>query len=165
MSSKKKLTLNKEFWQMLDRNNEYFHFIESCKGKNYNVDATLHVHHIIPKYVLNKTPEGRAYLNRSENLIILSDQDHLKAHELLYEVYGNKSDQGACLLLKGSMVESRAVWRLLGTQAMNAIQKANGTTVFDREWQKEMATRSMARLDAREIRSKGGKLGGTTSES
>lgn len=160
MVPKKKMKLNKNTWQTLNRENEYFRFIESCKSKQYNANAILHVHHIIPKYVLNKTPEGKAYLNTQENLIILSDEDHLKAHEFLYKVYGNEADKGACLLLKGSMNESRTIWRSLGTRATNAITKANGATVFNSEWQKEMATRSMARPDALEIRSKGGKVGG-----
>ncbi len=40
--------------------------------------------------------------------------------------------------------------------------KENGTNFYSADWQKEMASRSMARPDARDIRSKGGKKGGTT---
>jgi hypothetical protein len=120
----------------------------------------LQVHHIIPKYVLKKTDEGRAYLDSAENLIMLSEEDHLQAHALLYEVYGNKQDEGACLLLKGAMIDARTIWKRLGAKATHKIQKEKGTTVYSADWQKEMAARSMARPDAREIRSKGGRIGG-----
>jgi hypothetical protein len=99
-------------------------------------------------------------LDSDENLITLSDQDHLQAHALLYEVYNNPEDRGACLLLQGQMDGAVKVWRTLGAEATHKIQKAKGGTVYDPEWQKEMATRSMARPDALEIRSKGGQVGG-----
>lgn len=158
----KKLKLTRLTWKSLDRNNVYFQFIESCKAKQYDTNVSLQVHHIIPQYVLNKTVEGRAYMNLPENLVILSEEDHLKAHELLYEIYGNIQDQGACLMLKGQMNEARTAWKVAGAKATHEIQKENGTTVYNDEWQKEMAARSMARPDAREIRSKGGKKGGKT---
>jgi hypothetical protein len=154
--------LNANTWQTLDRNNEYFKFIEECKTKQYPVGTTMHRHHIIPQYVLNKTEEGRAYMDLDENLVSLSEDDHYKAHTLLYKIYGNENDNGACLMLKGSMVEGRRTWKILGAKATNAIQKQKGTTVFSVDWQKEMAARSMARPDALEIRSKGGKVGGVT---
>lgn len=154
--------LNKNTWKTLDRNNAYFQFIEDCKTKIYDASVNLQIHHIIPQYVLKKTAEGEAYLNLPENLVILSEDDHIKAHELLYEIYGNKQDQGAILLLKGSMNESRTIWKQLGAEKTHLIQKQNGTTLYSIDWQKEMAARSMARPDALEIRSKGGKVGGRT---
>lgn len=99
--------LNKDTWKMLDRNNAYFQFIDTCKAKQYDSNVSLHVHHIIPQYVLNKTADGRAYMNSPENLIVLSEEDHIKAHTLLFEIYGNQNDKGACLMLKGAMNESR----------------------------------------------------------
>lgn len=154
--------LNQNTWQTVDRSNAYFQFIEECRIKQYASNATLHVHHIIPQYVLKKTSDGLAYLNTPENLVVLSDEDHLKAHALLYEIYGNPSDKGACLLLKGQQTESRAIWRKLGAEATHRIQKKNGTTVYNADWQREMAARSMARPDALETRSRGGKVGGRT---
>lgn len=154
--------LDKDTWKTLDRNNAYFNFISKCKSKNYESSESLHLHHIIPQYVLNKTAEGRTYLNSDDNLVLLSPDDHLQAHALLYEVYGNKQDQGACLLLKGSMAEASKVWKVLGAEATHKIQKQNGTTMYSPEWQKEMAARSMAHPDALGIRSRGGKIGGTT---
>lgn len=152
--------LNKDTWKTLDRNNAYFEFIESCKAKQYDPNISLQVHHIIPQYVLNKTVEGQAYVDSNENLIRLSEDDHIKAHELLYEIYGNEQDKGASLMLKGSMTESRKAWKKAGAKKTHDIQKRKGTTVYSPEWQKEMATRSMARPDARKIRSEGGKKGG-----
>lgn len=141
----KKPKLNKNTWKTLDRNNVYFQFLEECRGKVYDSSASLHVHHIIPKYVLKHTAEGLAYMNLPENLLVLSEEDHIKAHVLLYEVYGNKDDQGACHMLKGAMSESRQIWRELGARAVHAILKEKGATVYSAEWQKEMATRSLAR--------------------
>jgi hypothetical protein len=154
--------LNQNTWKTLDRNNAYFQLIENCKTKIYDPGVNLQIHHIIPQYVLKETAEGQAYLNLPENIIILSEDDHIKAHQLLYEIYGNKQDQGAILLLKGSMNESRTIWKQLGAEKTHLIQKQNGTTIYSIDWQKEMAARSMARPDALEIRSKGGKVGGRT---
>ena len=46
-------------------------------------------------------------MHSDENIIFLSPEDHAKAHELLYEVYGNKQDSGAVLMLNGYESESR----------------------------------------------------------
>jgi hypothetical protein len=45
-------------------------------------------------------------------------------------------------------------------RAVHAILKEKGATFYSSEWQKEMATRSLARPDALEIRSRGGRIGG-----
>lgn len=162
MNSKLPEQLNQNTWQTIDRNNAYFDFIANCRLKTYDGATDLHIHHIIPQYVLNKTEEGRRYLDSDENRVLLSPMDHLQAHTLLYEFYENKQDQGACLLLRGSMTDASQIWKRLGAEATHKIQKRKGGGIYSSEWQKEMAARSMARSDAIEIRSKGGKIGGTT---
>lgn len=157
-----KKNLNSKTWKTLDKNNKYFKFIENCANKVYPPNIKTHLHHVIPRYVFgsNTSKEDEAFINSSENIIILSVEDHAKAHELLYEIYGNAQDQGAVLMLNGYEQESRTIWRQLGATAVNQLMKDQKKTFWDPNYQTEMAARSMARPDAIEIRSKAGKIGG-----
>jgi hypothetical protein len=148
-------------WRNLDRTNKYFKFIEECRTKNYdpNTDG-INTHHIIPQYVFN-SEEDQNYKESPENLIRLSVKDHIQAHKLLYEVYKNEQDNGAINLLSGATEEARLIYRRLGAKATNEDQRKKGATFFNREYQKEMASRSMNRPDVIEIRRKAGKIGGT----
>lgn len=160
-TNKQKLTSTT--WKNLDKNNKYFEFIAECKNKKYPENTMMHLHHVIPQYVFGKNPskENKAYMDSPQNIVILSVEDHTKAHELLYEIYGNEQDRGAVLMLSGYEQESRAIWRKLGAVTVNALMKEQKKTFWDPVYQKEMAARSMARKDAREIRSRAGKVGGT----
>lgn len=95
-----------------------------------------------------------------ENVILLSAEDHILAHELLYEIYGNPQDKGATLMLGGYESESRLLWRKLGAAATNKLMKEHGQTFWDPEFQKEMARRSINKPGALEQRSISGKKGG-----
>lgn len=150
-------------WRTLDRNNKYFEFITQCKNKKYPETTPTHLHHVIPQYAFGQDPskEDKAYMDSSTNIVILSVEDHTKAHELLYEIYGNAQDRGAVLMLSGYEQESRAIWRKLGAVKVNELMKDQQKTFWDPVFQKKMAARSMARVDAIEIRSKAGKVGGT----
>lgn len=158
-----KQELNSTTWRTLDRNNKYFRFIDECKSKKYPENTTTHFHHVIPQYVFGAQPsdKDKAYMDSPENIVILSVEDHTKAHTLLYEVYGNQQDQGASLMLAGYEQESRAIWRKMGAAAVNELMRAQKKTFWNPDYQREMAARSMAREDALEIRSKGGRIGGT----
>lgn len=156
-----KLILNSKTWKTLDRNNEYFEHINQCKQKKYDKETQLlHIHHIIPQYVIGNAPDDQEFLNSPENLILLSLEDHAKAHELLYKIYGNKQDQGAVLMINSQMNEAHKIYKTLGAEASHKVQKEQNKTFWDNDFQKEMAKRSLARSDALEIRSKGGKKGG-----
>lgn len=149
------------FWNNLDRNNKYFKFIEECRRKNYDGSERLHNHHIIPKSMFDRdSPEHQAYCENPDNLILLSVEDHIKAHELLYEIYQRQQDQGAVLLLSGRNAEAEVVWRRLGASASHEIQEEMGITMWNNGFQRQMAARSMARPDALEIRSRGGRTAG-----
>lgn len=121
----------------------------------------IHLHHIIPMYVFKETQtlEDLQFMKSSENFINLSIQDHIKAHELLFEIYGNLKDFGALQILSGQLSEGVKTWKQLGAQSSHKIQKQNKKTMWDQNFQKEMASRSMARQDALQIRSQGGKKG------
>jgi hypothetical protein len=121
----------------------------------------MHVHHIIPKHWFNHDSQAeKLYCESEENLIYLSLADHIKAHELLYEIYKRPQDKGAVLMLQGDKKESRLIWRQLGAKAVNEKLKNEGSNFWNSEFQTEMASRSLARPDAKEIRSKGGQQGG-----
>jgi hypothetical protein len=165
--------LNSKTWNTLDKNNEYFQFIQDSANKKYPQGTKTHLHHVIPLYVFGKnaSKEAQAFMNSPQNIIILSVEDHVKAHELLYKIYKNKQDKGASLrspvglrtavMLNGYEQESRLIWRTLGAKAVNQLMKEQKKTFWDPEFQVTMAARSMAREDAIEIRSKAGQIGGT----
>jgi hypothetical protein len=156
-----KEVLNLQTYKTLNRNNKYFQFIESCLNKQYGENIKKHMHHIIPQYVFrNGSPEDLDFMNSPENAIELSLEDHIQAHVLLFEVYGNLQDKGAAYLLDNYEQESRAIWQILGAKASHKVQQAHGKNMWNNEFQKEMAKRSLAKPDALETRSKGGKIGG-----
>ncbi len=164
MKENQKMTqkLNSNTWKNIDRNNKYFEFIEECKNKKYIENTILHLHHIIPQYVIGKNPslDDKLFIQSSQNIIILSVEDHAKAHKLLYEIYGNEQDNGATLMLNNYETESRKIWRTLGAKEVNKLMRDQKRTFWDPEFQKEMATRSMAKDNAIEIRKIAGKKGG-----
>lgn len=53
-------------------NQSYFDFIESCKNKEYFETTQMHLHHIIPKYLLKSTPEETYFCDSRQNLILIS---------------------------------------------------------------------------------------------
>lgn len=154
-------------YKNLDRNNKYFVHIEQCKNKNYPTGTQLHKHHIIPEHVLNNKAATTAdldYMDSTENLVSLSIEDHIVAHELLFELYKNDKDRGAVAILKGQLSEAAQIWKQQGAIASHEAQKDSNKQFWNQEFQKEMARRSMTREDALEIRSKGGRRGGKTTK-
>ncbi len=157
----KKEVLNLQTYKTLNRSNSYFKFIKDCLKKQYGEESKMHMHHIIPQYVFKGgSAEDYNFMNSPQNVIELSLEDHILAHSLLFEIYGNLQDQGAIYLLANYEKESRAIWQVLGAKASHRVQEAHGKNMWDNNFQKEMAARSMARPDALEIRSAGGKIGG-----
>ncbi len=150
-------------WQNFIQDNKYFRFISQCRGKKYPKGIEIHVHHIIPRHMFGAgaSPEELEYCESEQNLIRLSVADHVTAHALLYQIYKRPQDLGAVKMLQGDKEASRRIWRTLGAYAAHEILKETGKTFWNPKFQKEMGQRSMARPDALEIRSRGGKLGGT----
>lgn len=64
----------------------YMNFISSCKEKEYTPDLTIHSHHIVPKH------DGGLKIPEKENLVDLSVRDHMYAHKILYEEFGDIAD-------------------------------------------------------------------------
>jgi len=160
---KEKKILHKKIqeWQKKDINNQYFSFITECSTKSYGPeDGPLHTHHIIPKYAFNDTPEDREMMDQPENLMKLSQADHLEAHRRLSIVFGNPQDRGAMTLLSGDIQAGKKEWHQMGAKASHQVQKEKGVSLWNFDQQKEMAKRSMANPNALEYRSQGGKIGG-----
>lgn len=149
-----------KWWEKYDRTNQYFKFIENCRVQTYSKDTNLHLHHILPKHLFQNDPEEQNYCESEENLIILSIEVHITAHHLLYKIYQNPRDQGAVYLLTGQMNEARHIWRRLGAEATHSLLSSQNANFWNSEFQTEMASRSMAREDALEIRSEAGRVGG-----
>lgn len=79
--------------------NRYISFIEHCKKKKYHQNEYLENHHIIPRH------EGGS--NNKDNLIKLSLKDHIQAHKIRYEAYGNKYDYSAYNYMLGQSAEAK----------------------------------------------------------
>jgi|JI81BgreenRNA_FD_contig_123_16905_length_1954_multi_4_in_1_out_2_2 hypothetical protein len=142
-----------------DPKNPYFTFLNDVSVKEYPPGTRTHIHHIIPKHLFKRST-AKNFLNSSFNLIVLSLEDHKKAHQILFDLYGDQKDYGAILLLQGSMSDAVQVWRQAGARATNELMRSQQRTVFNQEFQIEMGRRSLRRSDALEIRSRGGRLGG-----
>ena len=87
---------------------KYFEFLASTSfygkktlTKEFLIDQIIHCHHIIPKYWFNDNPKYKDYMNSDVNLIFLTLENHIKAHEILYDIFGDPRDLGAVALLKG----------------------------------------------------------------
>lgn len=154
---------NPQWWlDLRNDKNKYNDFIAECKGKPYPAGTVMHEHHITPKSLFNENnKEEKAYCDSPANLIPLSREDHILAHKIRLEVYGNLVDQGAINLLEGGLDDkSVRVWRQLGADATHTILREEGRNFWDDNFQREMGLRSLARPDALEIRSRGGRVGG-----
>jgi hypothetical protein len=99
-------------------------------------------------------------MESNENKIRLSIKDHCKAHELLFEIYGNLKDQAAKNMLRGNTIKAMTICRVLGALASHAVQEENKTGFWNSKTQKANADKSMAKPEALKTRSEGGKIGG-----
>lgn len=79
----------------------YQSFIEHCRKKKYHPEEYLEKHHITPRH------EGGD--DSKENLVKLSLKDHITAHQVRYEVYGNKYDLAALNYMRGQSKEAKKI--------------------------------------------------------
>lgn len=155
------------FWflDFLKKTNKYFHFIETCRHIPHKNDAPsspiiCHIHHIIPKFML-ETIDEKLFRDTAENTITLSCEQHLFAHRLFAELYEDPRAVGAVTLLTCEIPEPLIrEWRREGAYASHKVQKATGKGMWDPILQKRRADKSMAKADALESRSRGGKIAG-----
>ena len=96
----------------------------------------------------------------SGNLVTLTEEDHIIAHQMMANIYGDPRDKGAMQLLLGGLSEAKIEWRRAGALATHAKLKAAGRNFWDPEVQKANARKSLLKPDALVTRSIGGKTGG-----
>lgn len=155
---------NIEFWFLYFQNQynqSYFDFIESCKNKQYSETAQMHMHHIIPEYLLKSTSEEIYFCHSRKNFILISIEDHIIAHEIFAELYPNHQNKGAVYLLKGQLNQAAKKWKQAGAYASHKQQRKNQTGFWDAQQQSARARQSMLRPNALETRSQGGKKSGS----
>lgn len=143
--------------------NKYLDFIKECREKEQNYSSeqlnSLSYHHIVPRHHYKKYNLDMGTFEAPENKVKVTFEDHITAHELRFEVYGERGDQAAFLRMKGHQEEGMRAMQQAGGQAANVLFKERGMLMHDPEFQKEMARRSLERPDALQIRSAGGKRG------
>lgn len=154
--------------------NPYLDFIEACrkKSRSYSKEQqdACYTHHVVPRHHYKTHRLDPSTLDLPANLVRIDRcsyfttcfafEDHVKAHELRFEVYGEYGDKVAFKRMQGLTEEGMRAMQQAGGQAVNVKFKNEGRLMHDPEYQREMARRSMARADALEIRSQGGKKGG-----
>ena len=82
--------------------NLYKAFIEECRKKIYQVDLVLHNHHILPKHLKTGIPD-------KENIVLLSVEDHKKAHLLLAECFTDGSYEKNSNLLAFNLLNKKSI--------------------------------------------------------
>lgn len=66
----------------------YSKFIRECIDKTYSDTETLHKHHIVPKSSLkSRGLIPNSEIDSDDNIILLSLEDHITAHELFSNMY------------------------------------------------------------------------------
>jgi len=144
------------------KSNDYLDFIQECRAKEHQLldqNLTYQNHHIVPRHHYKNHKLDFNMFNSQDNLLKLSFEDHIKAHQLRFEVYGEYADRQAVIKMSDLGEENMRVMQQTGGQAVNIKFKQEGRLMHDPLWQKEMAARSMSRPDALLIRSVGGKKG------
>lgn len=145
-----------------NRSNKYLDFIKECreKARTYTKEQldACYQHHIVPRHHYKNYKLDWDTFDLPENLVTVTHEDHVKAHEVRFEVYNELADKVAYTSMTGSAEKFRA-FQQAGGQAANRIFREEKRQMFDPEFQREMARRSIERPDARAIRSEGGKKG------
>ena len=148
-----------------NKSNKYLDFIFECREKypaySEEKKAACYTHHIVPRHHYKNHGLDKQTFDLPANTVRLTFEDHVKAHEIRYEVYQEYGDLMAFRQMSGLAEDGMNIMQKIGGQVVNIKFKQEGHMMFSSTWQKEMAARSMARPDALEIRSKGGRIGGT----
>ncbi len=157
--------------------NEYLNFINECreKAKGYSSEKLekCQIHHVVPRHHYKSFGLDVETFDLPENRVPVTFEDHIKAHEIRFQehivfqlaivdrlgVYGEFGDKVAFTRMKNMQAEGMRAMQQAGGQAVNRQFKQEGRLMHDPEWQREMGRRSMARADALQIRSEGGKVG------
>lgn len=78
----------------------------------------LELHHIIPRHAGGS--------DKTSNLVLLTHREHVKAHKLLFKIYGNIEDQYAYLLMSGQTTKARKLSQVKGGMVQGQINSKSG---------------------------------------
>ena len=131
---------------------QYLSFIEECKNKIYPHNTYLEEHHIKPKH------DGGS--DKPENIIKISFEDHILAHKIRYDTYGQIYDLAAYNLMCGFDSEGWRILRVEGAYKTHEALRLSNKNFWNSDFQKEMSARSVKSEHAIKMRSIGGKVGG-----
>lgn len=90
---------------------EYLSFIDSCKNKSYSSNLVLHKHHIFPKCIYGHI----------DKIVLLSVEDHIKAHLMLSECFDKDSEEQMHNLRSARILDRDSIKT---TEVMNKISEA-----------------------------------------
>lgn len=93
---------------MLKNKNIYEQYIEHLKTKQYLSATRLEKHHVVPVHAGGN--------DASENLLKLSIEDHILAHQYRYMVYGEKGEKLAFVWRKNDTAEAAILRSQLAQQ-------------------------------------------------
>lgn len=80
----------------------YMDFIHKCSLVSYSPELIVHKHHIVPKH------DGGTKISDDENIIILSVDDHIQAHKILYEEFGDLGDLTSIIYLQAQWANKKS---------------------------------------------------------
>lgn len=133
----------------LDKTKNYFSFIEMCEKEIIPENVYTEIHHIVPL--------SHGGTNISENLIRLTYENHIKAHKFIFEITDNLVDSFVLNMMCGQTEETRRIFRQLGAYASHNKQRQRNHNMFNVEFQKKMAQRSLISEKSKKARKKVGR--------
>ena len=133
---------NNTWFKTLNRNNSYFQFLKQLPPRLKHKKTTpsserVQKHHILPKHWFGSSKEELAFIESPENIVYLLLKDHIKAHKLLFELYGSVGDLGGLKLLEGDKAAARLLWQRQGAIATHSLLKKEGRNFWNKETQLE----------------------------
>ena len=122
--------------------NAYTDYIDLQRKKSADLEGSsgedMVYHHVIPICHGGEDTE--------ENCLYLSPEDHTEAHRILSEVTGNSGDRMTYCFMSNLLSlrpEALKLYRQLGAKAASIVKRANQSNTSNRDFQREMAQRSV----------------------
>jgi hypothetical protein len=119
---------------------KYLSFIEECRQNTYN--GNVHEHHILPRHA--------GGTNHKDNLIPLSLEDHITAHQILWEECGSFADFRSVVLL----TRAKGVTKLQMSESSNQYWSQPGVREEQSVVHKEVANQPETKQRMREAAKK-----------
>ena len=130
------------WYKNINKQNAYHRYIDLCRQQNLLTNSLkghkLQNHHIIQQYWFldDQSPEALEFMNSKENLIKLTQHQHITSHIISLGIYQNGYDKAAISALTGDVVDSQRQARLLGGQTGRDTMKEKGLHFHDPEMQR-----------------------------